>query len=93
MTLPWNSSAKVSFEFFDPTGDTDTTGDTEAKESATSHATRPETCPADSLRQDFVDDFAAIDGGTLVASVMKEGQIQVVDAKAMQDGGMDVVNV
>src|SRR5882762_1570685 len=43
--------------------------------------------------KDFGDDFAAVDGGTLVAAVVKEGQLLVLHAQQAQNRRVDVVDV
>ena len=45
------------------------------------------------LRQRFLDQLAAVDGGTLGAAVVEEGQAHVVQAQQVQHRGVDIVDV
>ena len=43
--------------------------------------------------QDFLDNFAIIDGWALEAAVVEVGQFDVIQSQQVQNGGMDVVHV
>src|SRR5262249_26544030 len=45
------------------------------------------------LAKNVLDDLAAVDGGALVAAVVEEGQLLVVQTEAVQDGRVDVVQM
>ena len=45
------------------------------------------------LRQGFLDQLAAVDGGPLRAAVVEEGQAHVVQAQQVQLCGVDIVDV
>src|SRR5258708_11925245 len=45
------------------------------------------------LRNDFADDFAAVDGGAFGAAVVGVSQLEVVEAHQVEDSGVDVRDV